>query len=395
MFDFSAFFQHPYLTIGGFLLDTAIWWYPVLIIALLPRVYMAYINARWIKNLKWFMIEVKFPKEILKSPKAMEIIIGQIHQASGGSLIDRYIRGRVRSWFVLEIVSLGGEIRFYIRGELKFKKLTESVIYSQYPGVEIYEAEDYTDKIPYGLPGSDWEIFGAEFGLTKPDVYPIKTYVDYGLDKDPKEEFKVDPLTSVLEFLGSIGPQEQVWIQIPIMASKKDIKDLVKKEVDKIKKGDGKEPNQFGVFSLMPAEREMIEAIQRAAGKYCFDTGYRIIYLAANKESFTTANIPRVLGGAKQYGSENLNGFKPVWMTGFDYPWQDFHGWRVKKWKKIIFDNYRRRAYFFPPAKSKSFVLSTEELATIYHFPGQVAETPNLERISSKRGEPPANLPVE
>ncbi len=37
-------------------------------------------------------------------------------------------------------------------------------------------------------------IWGCEFKFTKGDGYPIKTYVDYGLDKDPKEEYKVDPL---------------------------------------------------------------------------------------------------------------------------------------------------------------------------------------------------------
>jgi len=390
MFDLTS----VYLYIGAFILKNAIWWYPVLVLALLPRVYMAYIRARWIKNLNWFFIEIKFPKEILKSPKAMEVILSQLHQKSKGSLTDQYIKGKVPSWFSLEIASLGGDIHFFIRGEAKFKKLTESIIYSQYPGVEIYDAEDYTAKVPYNIPGSDWDIFGLEFGLTKTDVYPIKTYVDYGLDKDPKEEFKVDPLTSVLEFFGSVEKTGQVWLQIPIMASRKDIKGQVKAEVDKIKKGDGKEPNQFGVFSLMPNEREIIEAIQRAAGKYCFDTGYRMIYLA-RKGDFVGVNISRMISSAQQYGSELLNGLKPIFFTSFDYPWQDFRKMRANKRKKDIFDNYRRRAYFYPPAKSKNFLLSTEELATIYHFPGKTAETPNLERIISKRGEPPANLPIE
>ena len=39
-------------------------------------------------------------------------------------------------------------------------------------------------------------------------------------------------------------------------------------------------------------------------------------------------------------------------------------------------------------------VLNSEELATIYHFPGQVAETPTFKRIESKRAEPPQNLPT-
>jgi hypothetical protein len=39
-------------------------------------------------------------------------------------------------------------------------------------------------------------------------------------------------------------------------------------------------------------------------------------------------------------------------------------------------------------------VLSTEELATLYHFPGAIAATPSINRIPSKKSEAPANLPI-
>jgi hypothetical protein len=39
-------------------------------------------------------------------------------------------------------------------------------------------------------------------------------------------------------------------------------------------------------------------------------------------------------------------------------------------------------------------ILNTEELATIFHFPGQVAGTPTLERVPSKKAEAPSNLPI-
>ena len=67
---------------------------------------------------------------------------------------------------------------------------------------------------------------------------------------------------------------------------------------------------------------------------------------------------------------------------------------KINKQKKKIFDAYVRRSYFYAPYKAKPFVLNSEELATIYHFPGGVAETPTFTRIESRKGEPPANLPV-
>jgi hypothetical protein len=39
-------------------------------------------------------------------------------------------------------------------------------------------------------------------------------------------------------------------------------------------------------------------------------------------------------------------------------------------------------------------VMSTEELATVYHIPSRSIETPGLTRIHSATGEAPANLPI-
>jgi hypothetical protein len=46
------------------------------------------------------------------------------------------------------------------------------------------------------------------------------------------------------------------------------------------------------------------------------------------------------------------------------------------------------------PFKSPHFVLNTEELATMFHFPGGVAATPTFNRIESRKAEAPTNLPV-
>jgi len=40
-------------------------------------------------------------------------------------------------------------------------------------------------------------------------------------------------------------------------------------------------------------------------------------------------------------------------------------------------------------------VLNTEELATLYHLPGLAVRAPFLPRVESKKGQPPAPLPIE
>lgn len=382
---------------------------PFVLLYVLFQFWMRYIQAYYIFNLEWMTLEIKIPREIAKNPRAMEIVLSGLHQTGEGSLIDKYIKGKVRAWFSLEMVSIGGNVHFFVHAEKKFKNLIEAQFYSQYSEVEIYEVEDYTKGIDY-VAGDKLELWGVEFKLNKEDAYPIKTYIDYGLDKDPKEEMKVDPMTPMLEAMGGIRPNEQVWLQIIIMAARKKFpkpgtwftkqewqdagRDVMKKMVD-AKKSKEAEGAFFSEFSLTESERNVIKAIDRSVDKLGFECGFRILYMAP-EEIFDKGVSAAMMASVKQFNSQNLNGFTRDFDSSFDYPWQDPTGRRLLRLKAHFFDAYCNRGYFFPPfsKKRKPFILNTEELATVYHLPGSVAETPTLSRIESRRGEPPGNLPV-
>ena len=50
---------------------------------------------------------------------------------------------------------------------------------------------------------------------------------------------------------------------------------------------------------------------------------------------------------------------------------------RRNRFGRLALMAYKRRSFFYTPFKTKPIVLNTEELATIYHFPGSmVAATP-------------------
>jgi hypothetical protein len=64
--------------------------------------------------------------------------------------------------------------------------------------------------------------------------------------------------------------------------------------------------------------------------------------------------------------------------------------------KRNLFKNYVNRDSAFGVFPGGTFILSTEELATIFHFPGiEVAPTQSLKRIETKRSAPPTTLPIE
>ena len=292
-----------------------------------------------------------------------------------------------------------------------------SAFYSQYPDIEIREVEDYSRSLIFDP--NVIRIWGAEFKFSKPDPYPIKTYVDYGLDKDPKEEFKIDPMLPLIEFFGSVKPNQQVWMQILIRAHKKDQmkpghfftrtdawKDEAQKEVNKIMLRDPKtkvsgEVNPETGFAKLPSiskgEQEIIAAIERSVSKFAFDCGIRFLYIAPKDAFDTPFGIGGCISSMKQFGYEHLNGFVPngdKWHPSLDDPWKDFMNFRRNKYAAIALDSYKRRSYFYVPSKSTPLVLNTEELATVYHLPGSVSKTPTLTRLSSKKAQAPSNLPT-
>lgn len=363
------------------------------------KVWVYYVNTEYLRKIKWALLEVKIPKEIRRSPLAMELVLNSLHQTGGtATWYDRYVLGKLRAYFSLEIVSVGGQVHFLIRTPEAYRNAIESYIYAQYPETEIVEVPDYTKMVDYSEKDGRWSMFGTEFVLIKPDPYPIKTYLDYGADKIAKEEEKIDPITPTIELMGSMLKGEQLWLQILVRATHKSWKDLGKAEIEKLKAEklvatkEGEAP-KFNEMALTKGEKDAITAIERSIDKLGFDIGIRAIYIA-EKEAFRGPNIPAMINILKQYNSNNLNGFRPNNVTAFNFPWQDFKGNRAHKLKVSLFNLYRSRGYFYPPKHRNPFVLSSEELATIYHFPGGVSGTPSFTRIESKKSEPPVNLPI-
>lgn len=387
-------------------------WLPIGLALIWWDVWIHYKQREWIKAQGSILLEIKIPRELSKSPQAMEVFLGALNQASMGNLIDIYFKGRVRTWFSLELVSIDGTVHFYLWLSPKNRSVVESQLYAQFPNIEIHEVPDYSlgihrdpEKLSIGWIG--------QFALTKADAYPIKTYIDYKLDKDPKEEYKIDPIVPMLEWLGSLKKGEQAWFQILIQGHSKgdlkhgyfipkpDWKKGIEKEIQEIikkatmKPEDDKAPK---FIQLSEQQKDVVNAIQRTSAKPAFDTMIRGAYIA-EKSAFNPSNIGGLLGCFRAFSSGELNGFKPDFNAGKnDYPWQDFGGKMKAKYEKELLEAYKRRSFFNPPFKNyhgKPFILTTEELATMWHFPsGEVAATPTLTRIPSKKAEAPANLPI-
>ncbi|MES2436983.1 MAG: hypothetical protein V4519_03135 [Patescibacteria group bacterium] len=392
-------------------------WFPPLLAWMFWEVWLRYIRYLFFANTKYVLLEIRLPKEITKSPVAMELVIQGLYQTGGESnFFAKYWEGKVRAWFSLELVSIGGEVHFYIWTRANMRNIVEAQVYAQYAEVEIREVEDYTRPVAYDPEKN--EIWSCEYTLTNPDPLPIKTYIDYGLDRDPKEEHENNPLSTVVETLSSIKPTENIWVQFVIRAHKKEKRGgfLSKAqdwsgEVDSLRKRFFTSVKDEGRTTLTDEEKKLVDALHRSVQKYAFDTGIRALYIA-NKGAYDNTTVTSIRGllrpfstgyagkleevelGKVQRHYSAFNSFKPNGAPDFDYPWEDYKDIRANYIRRNALDAYKRRMYFYAPYEMKSMVLTTEELATMFHFPGATVASPGLDRIQSKRAQAPTNLPT-
>jgi hypothetical protein len=372
-------------------------------------------------NQKWVLLEIRVPRDIRKSPLSMEAILSNIHITPGqGTWYKRWWLGRTRPWWSFELVSLGGRVHLYVWSRVTMRHIVETYFYAQYPGIEIVEAVDYTRVIDPTGPG--YQMFACEYKKNRPSPYPIKTYVDYGMDKQPapKPEEVTDPMANVIEFLGSLSPHEQLWIHIMIRYTKGEKHDRRKADgsrytwrdearelIEEIRDtttrpstyrdaftGELKEAQGFP--NPTKGESETMAAIERNIAKPGFDVGIRSIYVAkeGHYRDFIGAFVTQIF---RPYTSEQLNYLGPESLFSEelnDFPWEDPHGHRRAHLMKEALEYARRRSYFHYPYKGPWMEMSTEEIASIYHVPSSSVTAPNLPRIQSTTVEAPANLPT-
>ena len=234
-------------------------------------------------------------------------------------------------------------------------------------------------------------MFGNEFVLLQKESYPIRTYQEFISLKGPDASEKVvDPLSPLLEVFSRISLQEFYALQIIIRptadASWKAEAEKIVEELE----GE-KDFNQ-----LDDIIKQKITAIKSKLGKPAFDTKIRFLHIGP-KEVFSGDAKKLVLRPMKVFSSPNFNGFKPAFAPKLDY--------KISKTLEApLIDRYvrQRKIDIFKAFKSRStwigepmYVLNTEELATLYHFPITAdATVPSVETVDIKKIQPPSNLPI-
>lgn len=388
-------------------------WLPFVLFYLTFDKWMYYVTNKFAANNGRTTLRIHLPQEVFKSPEAMEAVLSQMHQTNGpDNLYQTYVDGKCPLTASFELVSIGGEVRFYMNVPTKkVKNSLEAALYAQYPGIEVTEEEvDYTSEIRWDT--EKYEYFAFHMGKKDDQVLPIKTYIDYGLDKIAKEEEKFEPMAAMLEAIGKIQSHERIWIQIlatPHIKKNFKVGSLteepswekagIAKISDMLKRTPaGTDPETMERAPMLTmGERDVVAAIERNIGKYAYEVGIRWLYIT-EKGKFNGDTLSPIVRSFAQYDIIGRNGVGVRWRTDFDYNFfSDRNGKRKMKLKEFELAKYKDRNYYHHDRKGgadAAKVFSVEELATMFHIPGSGIATPGVSRITSARREAPSNLPT-
>lgn len=412
-------------------------WAPIVLMYTGFQLWHHFVTERFILGMSWSLLEIEIPREVEKSPMAMELIFtNAMYHASQKGLWEVWFVGAPHFWFSLEIVGIDGVVKFYIRSPSRVRDLIETQVYAQYPQAKVRDAEDYSLRVSFDAPDNDWHIWGTEYMLSEHDARPIRTYKDYGLDKpSDKEQLKIDPLTPTIEYLGSLKRGEQIWIQHVIRPSSKTYHShLTHKHIGWVEEaneemmrmmapytqefyvhpGEAGELGPKGMQIRLPdTVATRIKKVQEKIQKLGFDIGFRVMVVAEKKyvslDQFKALRLSsRLL--FRQFNNPDGNSIVRVNSTQFGAPYADPTGLVLHKLQNRMLNWYRLRIFyhpplwystnyptliekFFPSRRPNINVVNVEELATLFHFPGQVSQAPSFRRIESKVAKPPSNLP--
>ncbi len=315
-----------------------------------------------------------------------EVIFSSIGGLRAQRGIKAWLFGR-NDHFSFEIVANKKQIAFYIACPKENARYLEQQIQAHYPDAVMEDVEDYN----IFSPGS--EVLGGFLKTKRDFVFPLKTY----------QKHEADPMNSILNVLSKLDDDEGIVVQYMVRSAKPAwhlkinsirrkiregksfneafgggngftaiVKDIAKAANPKPKEMESPEPQN----RLTAMEEEMLKAIEEKNSKAGLDVNLRIVVSAKDK------------GRAHIYLDNLASAYAQY--NFYEYGNSFFSRIATRGQKRIVNDFIYRRFN-----NSLSFLLNTEELASLFHFPLKNAETPNILWLTAKHASAPSNIPTK
>lgn len=300
--------------------------------------------------LSFVLLEVAVPRENEIKIDAMEQLFSSLYSIKKGGPWWKFPFLTPQDHISFEIVGRHEDIRFYVSIPAQHRDLMEKQIHGTYGGAVVREVPDYN------LFDEEGEVAYLSLKLRAANYFPIKSFKDMA----------VDPMSVITSSLAKLGVGESCAIQMIVAPADNKWRSFGKKYIARTKKNEADpEKARFNV------DAKSLEHVENKTNKPGFMTTIRIVAAARSKSS------AKVILGNVKAAFEQFNGD----LNGFS---------KDKIW---IQNNFMTDFVFrYQPAIKAPPILSSEELATIFHFPNKSIETPHIFWLNAKRAPAPAKI---
>ncbi|MBD3247689.1 type IV secretion system DNA-binding domain-containing protein [Candidatus Falkowbacteria bacterium] len=379
-----------------------VFWIIVLILAFSLSKRLAKKILKKGRYLKHTVFLIRLPKEKPGEDKTEptvdqireDISLGEtLFSAIGGLKAQRgfkyWLLGR-DDHFSFEIVAYNKKIHFYVVAPADNARYIEQQISAHYPEASIEEVEDYN------IFTKESRVSASILKTKRSFIFPLRTY----------SNMEADPMNSIVNAMSKLQDGEAVAVQVLARSAKGDWHSRVSKVVREVKNGKSlKEAMSSGSFKktmnfigsvakdanpskkeeaaikqpesnvLSAKEEEMVKGFEEKNAKAGLDVNVRVIVSARSDSN------------AKVY----LNNMNNAFAEYNYYEYGNSFKYKIRKNSDNIIKSFIYRSF----EDAESSLLNTEELASIYHFPLRIAETPNILWLTARHAPAPSNIPEE
>jgi len=322
-------------------------------------------------------IQQKTEKELISVMEQLYSSFSNIHSKGW----NKFLYGEPYIALEMAVHHVGEEIFFYMAVPRTYEQIFEKQVHGFFPNAEVERVKDYNIFNPEGCSA------GAYAKLSTNQILPFKTY----------QNLQADPLSEIATALSKLEKKgEGAAIQILIRPSHRtDLRKLAQKIAREMqgglsfqkaliaakrtspkKTGKDIDKSQEPLRVVTPFEEEIIKGIQSKATKSLFDTNIRMV-VSADNEMRAKQILNDMEGAFVQFTANEMNSLKVISTSS-------------KALDKLLF-NFSFRLF----DDSKSTLLSSEEVTSLYHFPLATTFAPRIKFLKSKTSEPPTSLPQE
>jgi len=285
-----------------------------------------------------------------------------------------------------EIVAHGGLVHYYAVVPLVLVDVIRQAVVAAYPSARL---EEVSDTNIFSKVGKMSGTIGGEFTLKKSFVYPISTY----------QESKRDASRALLNALSSASREDGIGVQFLLRPAYDGWSKASESHIDGMKKNKGKKKGFGGVapMDIMEAlwkppennekdggsssedkqltslEQAEVDAISEKARYPAYEVLVRVV-ISSNTAARSQVLLKNIIAAFSLFDSPRNNGFK----------------FSLTRNVEEMTTAYIMR---FFPQETRSNILNSVEMATLFHLPGANAiPTSQVKRQMSKQVDGPTDV---